>query len=195
MQHRSEIISTLPPTDKSWTLFLDRDGVINKDVVDDYVKSWEEFHFCEGSLQALQILAPLFCRIVVVSNQRGVGKGIMQQEMLNLITNNMLLKIEEAGGRIDAVYYCTSVDPHDPNRKPNRGMALQAKSEFPEIDFNKSIMVGNMPGDMWFGKNMGAYTVYTPTRENEFPEPHTVDARYKNLLAFAEDLYRLRNVR
>ena len=72
-------------------------------------------------------------------------------------------------------------------------MALQAKNDFPGIDFNKSIVVGNMPGDMWFGRNIGAYTVYIPTREEENPESHTVDARYKNLLAFAEDMQTIRN--
>jgi histidinol-phosphate phosphatase family protein len=193
MQHFSVPINQLPITDNSWTLFLDRDGVINEDVVGDYVKSWEEFIFNEGSLKALQILAPLFNRIVVVSNQRGVGKGVMSHDTLNLITENMSLKIEESGGRIDKAYYCTAVLNEDPNRKPNKGMALQAKNDFPGIDFNKSIVVGNMPGDMWFGRNIGAYTVYIPTREEENPESHTVDARYKNLLAFAEDMQTIRN--
>ena len=101
----------------------------------------------------------------------------------------MLLAIEEAGGKIDQVFYCTSLNNEDPNRKPNSGMALQAKQMFPEIDFSKSMMVGNMPSDMWFGKNIGAYTVYLPTRQHENPEAHTVDASYKDLLAFAEALY------
>lgn len=193
MQHFSLPANQLPVTDNSWTLFLDRDGVINKDVVDDYVKSWEEFIFNEGALEALQLLAPLFKHIVVVSNQRGVGKGVMSEDMLNLITENMCLKIEESGGRIDKVYYCTALSSDDPNRKPNKGMALQAKMDFPYIDFSKSIMVGNMPGDMWFGRNIGAYTIYTPTRKDETPDSNTVDAFYKNLLAFAEELHSIRN--
>jgi histidinol-phosphate phosphatase family protein len=193
MQHRIFPSNQLPLTDQTWTLFLDRDGVINRDVVNDYIKSWEEFIFCEGSLNAIRLLTPLFQRIFIVSNQRGVGKGLMTEQTLSLITENMHLKIEESGGKIDRTYYCTSIDNHDPNRKPNMGMALQAKHDFPEIDLKKSIMVGNMPGDMWFGRNFGAFTVYTPTRKEEEPESHTVDARYKNLLAFAEDLLKQRN--
>jgi D-glycero-D-manno-heptose 1,7-bisphosphate phosphatase len=192
MQHHTTPMNRLPETNNKWTLFLDRDGVINTDVVNDYVKSWEEFRFCEGTLQALQILNPLFDRIVIISNQRGVGKGIMTHSTLDLITENMLLTIEENGGRIDKAYYCISLDNQNPNRKPNKGMALQAKADFPEIDFSKSVMVGNMPGDMWFGRNIGAYTVYIPTRDEEYPEDHTVDASYKNLLAFAEDLQQMR---
>lgn len=176
----------LPIIDKSWTLFLDRDGVINTDVIDDYIKSWDEFIFTDGCLESLKLLSPLFQRIIVVSNQRGVGRGLMTQQTLNLITQNMQLKVEEAGGKIDKAYYCTSTDNKDINRKPNRGMALQAQADFPEIDFTKSIMVGNMASDMWFGRNIGAFNVYIPTRNDGLPHASTVDAQYKNLLAFAQ---------
>ena len=186
--HHSIPPNQLPVVDPSWTLFLDRDGIINTDVIDDYVKSWDEFIFTEGCLDALKLLTPIFQRIVVVSNQRGVGRGLMTQDTLDAITANMLLKIEEAGGKIDKAYYCTSVDNADINRKPNRGMALQAKADFPEIDFKKSIMVGNMASDMRFGRNIGAYTVYIPTRIDGSPDAETVDAAFKNLLAFAQSL-------
>jgi D-glycero-D-manno-heptose 1,7-bisphosphate phosphatase len=178
--------SQLPLIDKSWTLFLDRDGVINTDVIDDYIKSWDEFIFTDGCLEAIKTLSTLFQRIIVVSNQRGVGRGLMTQETLDLITQNMQLKVEEAGGKIDKAYYCTSTDNKDINRKPNRGMALQAQADFPEIDFTKCIMVGNMASDMWFGRNIGAFNVYIPTRADGLPDAATVDAEYKNLLAFAQ---------
>jgi histidinol phosphatase-like enzyme len=112
----------------------------------------------------------------------------MTEAELQRITLNMCETIEKNEGKIDRVFYCTSLDNKDPNRKPNGGMALQAKNEFPEIDFRNSIMVGNMPSDMWFGKNIGAYTIYLPTRPDESPEEHTVDAVYKDLLAFAKAL-------
>jgi histidinol-phosphate phosphatase family protein len=164
MQHYTLALNILPQIDQTWTLFLDRDGVINQDVVGDYIKEWESFIFKEGTLEAMAMLKDLFARIIIVSNQRGVEKGLMTRSELDRITNNMLLTIEEAGGKIDHAFYCTSLNNQDPNRKPNSGMALQAKQMFPEIDFSKSIMVGNMPSDMWFGKNIGAYTVYLPTR-------------------------------
>jgi histidinol-phosphate phosphatase family protein len=188
MQHSADSHTNLPQIDTSWTLFLDRDGVINEDVVGDYVKKREEFIFREGTLTALRILKPLFARIIIVSNQRGVEKGLMTANDLQDITEFMLSTIQQADGNIDRVFYCTSIKNDDPNRKPNTGMADQAKIQFPEINFSKSIMVGNMPGDMLFGKRMGAFTVYLPTRAEESPESHTVDAVYNDLLAFAKDL-------
>lgn len=171
----------------TYTLFLDRDGVINEEVVGDYIRQWKDFIFRPGSLEAIALLTPFFQRIVVVTNQRGVGKGLMTIEELNFINGNMLKEIEEAGGKIDKVYYCTSTDNADNNRKPNSGMALQAKVDFPEIDLSKSVMVGNMPNDMLFGKNIGALTIYLPTRTDETPSPSTVDAEYKTLLSFTKD--------
>ena len=188
MQHYSLALNNLPIIDQNWTLFLDRDGVINQDVVGDYIKRWEDFTFKEGTLKALAILKPLFNRIIIVSNQRGVEKGLMTKDELDRITQNMKKEIERSDGKIDRVYYCTSLNNQDPNRKPNGGMALQAKKDFGEIELSKSIMIGNMPSDMWFGRNIGAYTVYLPTRPEENPEAHTVDACYKDLLAFAEAL-------
>lgn len=172
---------------KNYTLFLDRDGVINKEIVGDYIRNWEDFIFCPGSLKAIAMLTPLFQKIIVVTNQRGVGKGLMTIDELNFINNNMVKEIEAAGGRINKLYCCTSTDNNNINRKPNPGMALQAQADFPEIDLSKSIMIGNMPNDMLFGKNIGALTVYLPTRAEENPSPSTVDAQYKTLLSFAKD--------
>ena len=178
----------LPLIDKEWTLFLDRDGVMNKDVVADYIKNWNEFQFLPGTLEAIAQFAVLFKRIIVVTNQAGVGKGLMKLEDLEDIHQNMLQEITANNGRIDQIYFCTATDNNDINRKPNPGMALQAKNDFPEIDLTKCIMVGNMPNDMRFGRKIGAFNVYLPTRPEEHPDPSTVDAQYKDLLAFALDI-------
>ena len=184
----TETAALLQQIDPSWTLFLDRDGVINKDVVDDYVKSVDEFVFNAGACEAIALLNRFFGRIIVVSNQRGVGKGLMSHEELQQINDYMLSTIQTTGGHIDAVYYCTAVDNADSNRKPSTGMALQAKTAFPEIEFSKSVVAGNMPGDMQFGRNIGAVTIYLPTRPQEKTAPGTVDATFKDLLAFAHFL-------
>ena len=181
-------MTPLPTITKDWTLFLDRDGVINEEVVGDYIRNWDEFHFCPGSLEAIALLYPFFQRTIIVTNQAGVGKGLMTLDELNKINEQMLQEIHAAGGRIDKVYCCTAIDNKDINRKPNPGMALQAKAEFPEIDLSKSIMMGNMPNDMKFGRNFGAYTVYLPTRAEETPHPLSVASQYKYLLSFAKDL-------
>lgn len=180
---------SLPAIDNTWTLFLDRDGVINIDNIHGYILNWEEFRFSPGVFEAMAIVAPLFHKIVLVTNQRGVGKGVMQVEDLSRIHENMLKEITDKGGRMDAIYYCDATTNDHPNRKPNPGMALEAQKQFPSIDLSKSIMVGNTGSDMEFGRAIGAYTVYIHTREDKIPQPETVDARYEDLLTFAKALH------
>lgn len=147
--------------DKSWTLFLDRDGVINRKLENDYVKTWEEFEFLPGVLESIQHFSAVFGRIVVVTNQQGIGKGIYTHEDLAAVHHNMLENIESAGGRIDKIYYAPNLNSENsPLRKPNTGMGLQAQQDFPEIDFKKSVIIGDSVSDMQFGKNLGMTTFY-----------------------------------
>ncbi len=145
---------------KTWTLFLDRDGVINKELRDDYVTRWEDFNFEEGALSALAKLSAIFGRIVIVTNQRGIGIQKMTEEDLNAIHQQMQKAIEVAGGRIDAIYFAPAEDRSDIRRKPNPTMALEAQHDFPEIDLLKSVIVGNSISDMEFGRNAGMKTVF-----------------------------------
>ena len=175
--------------DKDWTLFLDRDGVINYEKKDDYIRNWQEFKFYESVKEAIEKFSNHFGRIIVVSNQRGVGKGLMTEDDLSLIHVNMQREIESFRGRIDAIYYCTAVEPKDPNRKPNPGMAVAAKRDFPGIDLNKSIVVGNKPSDMLFGRNAGMYSVYIASTHPQTPFPHPdIDLRFNSLIDFAKAL-------
>ncbi len=153
--------------DKSWTIFLDRDGVINKEKHKDYIHSWEEFFFYENAEKAIRIFSELFGRIIVVTNQKGVGKGVTLQANLEVIHENMTVAIESAGGRLDAIYYCPDLDDNSSNRKPNHGMGLMAKEQFPEIDFSKSLMIGNTISDMEFARNLGVYSIFLPTTRPE----------------------------
>lgn len=137
------------------TLFLDRDGVINQQRPHDYVKTTREFIFIDGALEALRLLAPLFKHIIIVTNQRGVGKGIMTRKDLEEIHAYMMNEVSGQGGRIDKIYVCTDTSDYSKNRKPNTGMALQAKDDFPDIDFTKSIMAGDSISDMQFAQNAG----------------------------------------
>lgn len=136
-------------------LLLDRDGVINVLRPNDYVKSVDEFVFCDGALEALRRLNPCFRRIVIVTNQRGVGRGLMTEADLAEIHDWMLARIREAGGRIDRIYVCTAVDPADPRRKPNPGMAREVRADFPDIDFARSILVGDSASDLEFARRAG----------------------------------------
>jgi len=175
--------------DKGWTLFLDRDGVVNEEIIGSYVTEWDEFVFCEGALDAIRTLSDIFGRIVIVTNQRGVGRGIMSLEALKNIHTNMVAAVEEAGGHLDKVYACTAVADNDHNRKPNTGMANQAREDFSEIDFRRSVMVGNSMSDMEFGKRLAMHTVFLTTKHEPVELPHDlVDEQYNSLLSWAKAL-------
>lgn len=172
---------------KSWTLFLDRDGVINYEKHLDYIHTWSEFRFYEGTTRAMKILAEKFNRIIIVTNQKGVGKGLTMLDDLHTIHYNMKHEIEAAGGRIDAIYYCSDIEEESPFRKPNPGMGLQATKQFTDIILPNSIMVGNTLNDMIFGRNLGIYTVFLPTtRPDTKLDAPEIDAVFSSLLEFAE---------
>jgi len=161
--------------DNTWTLFLDRDGVLNRKIDHDYVRNWEQFEFLPGVKEALAICAEKFNRIVIVTNQRGVGRGLMAESDLHEIHMLLMDAVDEAGGRIDAIFFCPDIiDEGSTHRKPNPGMAFDAQRLFPEIDFSKSVIVGDSGSDMEFGKNLGMKTVLIgdklmPTADILFP--------------------------
>ena len=172
--------------DKSWTLFLDRDGVINKKIDDDYVKHTIEFEFIEGVIPSLKKLKDVFGITVVVTNQQGIGRGVMRTEDLELIHKNMVYEIEYMGGKIDKVYFSPYLaSENHPTRKPGIGMALKAKGDFPEIDFTKSIIVGDSMSDMEFGKRAGMKTVFISDKE---VKDDKVDFNFKSLKEFSENV-------
>ncbi len=173
--------------DKSWTLFLDRDGVINKEVLGEYVLHTSHFFFYDETLSALEILNKIFGTIVIVTNQKGVGRGAMSRSDLDEIHDNMMKEVIITGGRIDKIYFATDLDNESPYRKPQHGMALHAKEDFPHIDFSKSMMAGNKITDMEFGRNAGMSTVFIATTnpETEFPHP-LIDAKFISLFEFAQ---------
>jgi len=155
--------------DKTWSLFLDRDGVINKRLMDDYVKSIKEFEFLPEAAEAFKIFSEKFGRVFIITNQRGIARKLMTVEDLTSVHDFMVQKIKQAGGKVDGIYYC----PHDRNqncgcRKPDIGSALKAQKDFPEVDFKKSIMVGDTSSDIQFGENAGMFTVKITEKPYEY---------------------------
>ncbi len=136
-------------------LFLDRDGVINIHRPDDYVKTLSEFVFLPGIKEALKAWSERFSRIVIVTNQRGVGRGVMTEESLFEIHRKMVSDITSSGGRIDGIFTCISVSPDDPRRKPNPGLFWDACEAFPELSAERSVMVGDSDSDREFANNCG----------------------------------------
>jgi len=175
---------------KDWTLFLDRDGVINRRLVDDYVKTWDEFEFIDGVLDAIKIFSETFSRIFIVTNQRGVGKGLMEEETLNGIHQRMTDEISNAGGKIDRVYFCPALKSSNSFcRKPNVGMGVRAKRDFPGIMHRKSIMAGDSLSDMQFGKRLKMKTVLIGD-DHAIAQRHPalLDFHYNGLIDFANQL-------
>jgi D-glycero-alpha-D-manno-heptose 1-phosphate guanylyltransferase len=155
-----------PKLDKSWTIFLDRDGVLNKHLPEDYVKSPEEFEWIEGSKEAVKLLSEKAGKVLVVTNQQGIGKKLMSELDLQDIHYKMQNDVEAIGGKIDRAYYCPHLKFINCKcRKPKTGMAYQAKEEFPHIDFSKSILIGDSLTDIQFGQSLGMFTIYLSDRK------------------------------
>ncbi|MBD9093398.1 MAG: HAD family hydrolase [Bacteroides oleiciplenus] len=142
------------------TLFLDRDGVINRHIEGRYITRWEDFEFIEGSLEALKALSKFFKYIIVVTNQSGIERGYLTETDLHKIHGRMLQQINTNGGRIDSIFYSTGLSGSDTMRKPNTGMAIEAQKKYKDIDFKHSIMVGDKPSDIEFGKRLSMQTVF-----------------------------------
>ncbi len=175
---------------KGFTLFLDRDGVINERLVGEYVLNWGEFRFMPGALEALRFFAGYFGRIIVVTNQQGIGKGLMTEADIQDIHAHMLSEILQAGGRVDAVYYCPDLKQKPDNcRKPSPAMALQAQRDFPDIAFSQSVMVGDSLSDIDFGFFLGMRTVLIEGKAEEAKAlenaAERVHFRYESLSALA----------
>lgn len=172
--------------DKNWTLFLDRDGVLNRRIVDGYVIRWEEFGWIPGVLESLKSLADIFGTLIVVSNQQGVGKGIMTHDQVNEIHANLLKDVDKHGGRIDAIYY----SPHLAKerafmRKPDVGMGLKARKEFPAVRFRKSVMAGDSLSDMLFGRHLGMKTVFLSDNRQDLRKGYKlIDFVFPDLRSF-----------
>ncbi len=169
---------------KSWTLFLDRDGVINERVVGDYVKQVAEFVFTHNALFAIKKLSKLVGHTIVVTNQQGIGKGLYTHSALAQVHAHMLSNVVAVGATIDAVYYAPDLAA-DNNllRKPNIGMPLQAQQQFTDINFTKSIMVGDSLSDMQMGRNIGAVCVWVGT---DVIDAQWFDYQFNSLWEFAQ---------
>lgn len=165
-------------------VFLDRDGVINVKLPSDcYVSRYSEFRFLPGAVDALALLYSLGYLLVIVTNQRGIGRRLMTAEDLKTVHHSMLEDLREAGVSVDGIYHC----PHDAHegcdcRKPKPGMILRAVREL-GIDIARSYMVGDSISDVAAGKSAGATTV----RIGETSDADA-DMAFGSLLEFAEHL-------
>jgi histidinol-phosphate phosphatase family protein len=171
--------------DKTWTLFLDRDGVINERKFGDYVKTPEELIISDQNIIALRKLSSMFARCVVVTNQQCIAKGILTTVELDEIHESMKSKVGKEV--FDAVFYAPEwASDENHTRKPRPIMAHKAKELFKEIDFTKSIMVGDTDSDIVFGQNLGMKTVLVKSNEKTTV---TADLIVTNLAELVKTLF------
>lgn len=169
---------------KRRAVFLDRDGVINAKLPEGrYVSHESEFRLLPGVIPALRTIERLGYLRVVITNQRGIGRGLMTEEQLNTVHEFMNQQLTSGGVKLDAIYYC----PHDEGenctcRKPQPGMILNVGRDL-EIDLHLSYMVGDSPADIGAGKLAGTRTVRITEGTDE-----TADLVFPNLAAFARFL-------
>lgn len=156
------IISTMS-LDLHPALFLDRDGVLIENR-DEYVLSWADVVILPGALEALAKASRSPYKIVIVTNQSAIGRGLISLSMAEEINHQLLKKIHEAGGRVDGVFMC----PHRPEescncRKPQPGLLFQAAQAL-SLDLNRSILIGDALSDITAGQAAGiAQTILVQT--------------------------------
>lgn len=175
------------------TLFLDRDGVINVRKMGGYITSYSEFRFIDGALEAMKIFNNIFDHIFIVTNQQGIGKGLMTDEDFLCLNDRMLEEIRKNGGRVDKVYYCSALKSENSiMRKPQVGMALLAKNEY-QLNLSNSIMVGDSMSDMRFGKSAGMHNVFIDNHTEEDIDENLFEIKFSSLSDFAKYLKEMKN--
>jgi len=174
--------------DQNWSLFLDRDGVINELLKGQYIKSLDQWQYTENAVEALVQLSNFFKHTFVVTNQQGIGKGIMTEEELAILHDQLYTDVEKGGGNIDKIYHAPQLaTQYHSFRKPRTGMAKQAQKDFPEVDFRQSIMVGDFITDMQFAKKLGMLKVFIH-KQARVPSEIKVDYSANSLFAFSQYL-------
>ena len=171
-------------------IFIDRDGVVNKDpggwTKTDYVTDWKDFHFIPGTLEALKILKEKGIKVIVASNQGGVNKGLYTKAELSRVNSLMLREIEHAGGAIEEVFYCIHKDEDNCDcRKPKPGMLEMAAKKY-GIDPKTTYYIGDAKTDVMAGKSAGCKTILVlsgkSSREDVDAWEEKPDHIFENLL-------------
>lgn len=167
-------------------VFLDRDGVINENR-DDHVKSWTEFVFLPGAIESIVALSRARCRILVVTNQAVINRGLASRASIDQIHARLCDAVARAGGHIDEVLYC----PHRPDegcgcRKPQPGLLIAAADRY-GLDLTRSYMVGDSFGDIAAGRSVGCETILVRTGRGNRQLESSDAARFANYIV-ADDL-------
>jgi histidinol-phosphate phosphatase family protein len=158
----------MTPYQKSGAAFLDRDGTIIQQV--ELMHELRQLRLLPGAAEAIRILNQNRVRVIIVTNQPVVARGICTEAEVELIHEELQRRLLKKGARIDAIYYC----PHHPNatlqqyrakcscRKPEAGMILRASRE-QNVDLSRSVMIGDSTQDIMAGSRAGTRTILVRT--------------------------------
>ncbi len=144
---------------REWCLFLDRDGVLNRRIVGDYVRNWNQFEWLPEAIPALRVLRDWAPHMVIVTNQQGVGKGLMSAEDVAEIHQHVQQDLAVTGETIDDFQVCPHLQSVEcACRKPRPGLVLDWLDRNPRCDGALSVMVGDSAGDLELALNVSAVT-------------------------------------
>ena len=157
----------------TWTVFLDRDGVLNRKAAPDhYIRSWKEFVWLPGAREAVSLLRSKPVYLFVVTNQQGVARGAMTRRDVDDIHRRIRDDVA-----LDGIYVCPHLAGTCDCRKPETGLFEQARRDFPDVRFDRSIVVGDSPTDIEAGRRIGARTVFIRRDSAAPPSGATAEAR------------------
>ncbi len=149
-------------------IFLDRDGVLNRRIPGGYVTNYSEWEWLPGARAACAELAQYFDRVLIVTNQQGIGKGLMTEEELRTVHQQVLEDIQASSGRIDGIYYCPHLKSDNCScRKPRPGLVRQALNDFPAISLADSYLAGDSYSDLLLANRVRLQTVWIDTKAEE----------------------------
>jgi D-glycero-D-manno-heptose 1,7-bisphosphate phosphatase len=175
--------SKSPPQPRA--IFFDRDGVINARILGGYVRHWNEFELLPGVIETLREVKRRGYLAIIITNQRGVGMGIMSEAQLHAVHEEMQRAMErEAGVKFDDIFFCTDADKSSTRRKPSPAMLLEAAEKW-NIDLANSWMIGDSMSDIEAGTRAGTKTAFLVTQHSEeIPTATKIIHRLEEILSF-----------
>lgn len=165
---------------KSKAIFFDRDGVVNFRIVKEYIKAPKDFKFLPDFIRFFTKIKSEEYLTILITNQQGIGKGLMSVEELESVHNYMQIELKELTGQnFDDIYYSTELaGTNSYRRKPNPGMLIEAKEKW-DIDMENSWMIGDRNSDVTAGKRAGLKTILLKSVKNgDYPD---ADYVFRNL--------------
>ena len=182
--HRLKPAPTKNETMKSKAIFFDRDGVINERILGGYVRSWDEFHFLPDVGETLKEIKDRGYLAIVITNQRGVGLGLMTENDLSNIHNRMQSELQKTYGvQFDDIIFCTDAANESGRRKPSPAMLLEAQAKY-DIDMSMSWMIGDTASDIHAGITAGTKTAFLLNEHDKLPAETTISiASLKEIVA------------